>query len=402
VDLDAIVLAEAPTANVRVLVVDRDRSAIAAWRGDRTCPVLVIRADQLVHTPLVAPLVEAAAAGLAIAVGPDDEYAGALIATGDAAARVIAELGRGATDGELAATADARIAHGEIARHPLATPEDRRGAHRLLYRILVKPQDNAITRYLFRPVSSRLSKLLILTPVTATQVSIVVALLVALGCWLTLDPRPSWMIAGALTILGATYLDCCDGEIARVKLQASTFGAWLDTIVDELSSIAYMVCLGWHCHVHYGPTYFGDLGFDPWLVAIVIGLATYFWMLYGIYYNIIVGVGSANSQDYQGRFVLVPGTSTEAVRLVAKPVTAVQRDGFVGALIEFAPNLVRRDFIVWLAAGLAVIHAPHVSFAIHILGGVISSIVVIGDHLHLRALRRTARRDRKRLERVRG
>ena len=33
------------------------------WRGDRTCPVLVIRADQLVHTPLVAPLLGGAAGG---------------------------------------------------------------------------------------------------------------------------------------------------------------------------------------------------------------------------------------------------------------------------------------------------------------------------------------------------
>ena len=87
--------------------------------------------------------------------------------------------------------------------------------------MLVKPQDNAITRYLFRPISSRLSRVLVKTPITATQVSLVVAVLVALGCWLTLDPRPSMMIAGALTILGATYLDCCDGEIAKWSWSAS-------------------------------------------------------------------------------------------------------------------------------------------------------------------------------------
>src|SRR6188768_4273884 len=107
VELDAIVLVDAATAGVRiaglsvrergervarragashVLVVSTgDRGGITAWRDDRTTPVLVVRADQLVHPPLVAPLVAAIPSiletgGLAIAVGPDDAYAGALVA----------------------------------------------------------------------------------------------------------------------------------------------------------------------------------------------------------------------------------------------------------------------------------------------------------------------------------
>src|SRR5689334_9303477 len=57
------------------------REQLAGWRARRACPVLVIRADQLVHPPLVAPLVAAGAVrpdGLAISVGADDRYAGAL------------------------------------------------------------------------------------------------------------------------------------------------------------------------------------------------------------------------------------------------------------------------------------------------------------------------------------
>ena len=419
-DLDAIVLAEGVLAEVkiaglrtreraervarragaaRVLVV-RERCEISAWRADRTCPVLVIRADQLVHTPLVAPLVAAIPPrGVAIAVGPDDGYAGALIAVGDSAARVIEALARGDGDDAIAATGDGRVPHGDVARHPIATREDRRAAHALLYRILIKPQDNVITRYLFRPISSRLSRVLVRTPITATQVSIVVALLVALGCWLTLDPRPGMLIAGALTIIVASYLDCCDGEIARVKLQSSTFGAWLDTIVDELSSIAYMVAIGWHCRVYYGAYYFGDLGFDPWIAAIWIGLATYTWSLFAIYYNIIVGVGSANSQDYTSRFVIVAGSDAGSVRLVPKPPKAA-RDlpRWLAPIAAFLPNIVRRDFIVWAAALLAILDLPNVSFATHLAGGVVSSVVVAIDLVMLRRIRRVAIRDGKRLE----
>src|SRR5574338_1661058 len=55
-----------------VTTVDTDE--LSRWRAGRTCPLLVIRADQLVHTPLVAPLIEALPTldrdGIAIATVP--------------------------------------------------------------------------------------------------------------------------------------------------------------------------------------------------------------------------------------------------------------------------------------------------------------------------------------------
>jgi phosphatidylglycerophosphate synthase len=425
--VDAVVLADSDLARVRiaglavrdraariasrlgarrVLVVEGDRDEIARWRAGHDDPLLVIRADQLVHTPLVAPLVEALdtgrVSGLAIAVGPDGAYAGAFVASGAAASAAADALARGEPDTQVAAAAQTRIPHGEIARHPIATAADRAGAHRLLWRILIKPQDNVITRYLFRPVSLRLSKVLVWTPITATQVSCFVALLVAIGCWLTTYPSTNKMIAGALIILGSSYFDCCDGEIARVKLQASRTGAWIDTIVDELSSIAYMLAIGWHCHLMFGRDYLGDLGFDPWLVAMAIGAITYAFMLFGVYYNIIVAVGSANSQDYISRFRIVPGSAPRSVRLVAVPAaTARELPRWLTPIVAFLPNVVRRDFIVWLAAALALLRVPQISFGIHVLGGVVSSIVIGIDHVHLRRVRGSVRRAGQILEVVR-
>ena len=57
-------------------------------------------------------------------------------------------------------------AHGSIARHPVNDASDRDAAEQLLYRIVIKPQDNAITRYLYRPVSFPLTRLLVWTPIT--------------------------------------------------------------------------------------------------------------------------------------------------------------------------------------------------------------------------------------------
>src|SRR5262249_37728626 len=142
-------------------------------------------------------------------------YAGAFVAAGDAAEAAVAALVRGDTDVTVAAGATP-IPHGAIARAPIATPDQRRAAHRVLYRILVKPQDNAITRYLYRPVSFPLTRLLVWTPITPNQISYVVAALVAIGCWITAHESAAWTFVGTVVVLAASYVDCCDGEVARV------------------------------------------------------------------------------------------------------------------------------------------------------------------------------------------
>ena len=370
------------------------------WRVGRTCPVLVIRADQLVHPPLVAPLVAHAPAadGIAIAVGPEDRYAGALLAAGRGAVTVIEALARGESDSAVAAGATARVAHGEIARHAIASVEDRRAAHRLLYRILIKPQDNAITRYLYRPVSFPLTRLLVWTPITPNQVSILVAILVAIGCWMTAHASTGLAIGGTAMILVASYVDCCDGEIARLKLLSSKLGAWLDTVIDELSTMGYLAALGWHCHLALGRAWLDARGLDVvvggrdlWQLAIGIGVLTCGWSMYCIYFNIIVGVGSANSQDYAARFEAVPGQAPRALRirpLVAKaiaPRRPLPRP--LAILATYAPYAIRRDFITWASIVIVALRGAPVLFALFVLGGIVTSVLVTIDHIKLRQLR---------------
>jgi len=400
-ELHAVVLADDPRSRVRIAGLAARERAIRVARKvgathASTSRLLVIRADQLVHTPLVQPL--ATATQTALAIGGDGAYAGAFVATGADAARAIAELGAGASDEHVAAGFPdaARIRHGELARAPIGTPAERRAAHRMLYRILIKPQDNAITRYAYRPISFPLTRLLVWTPITPNQISYLVAAIVALGCWITAHASDRAALVGTVVVLAASYLDCCDGEVARVKLLSSRLGAWIDTIVDELSSVGYMVAIGWHCHLAYGPSFFGTPPFDPWLVAIAASVVTYLWTIYCIYYNIIVAVGSANSQDYVGRFEVVPGGQPNTVRLRPAVVAAIaapkQLPPVVRWLATYAPYVVRRDFISWGAVVLAALHWTHVAFAMLVAGGVVTFVIVTIDHVRLRALRRAAER----------
>lgn len=431
-DFDAVVLADSPYARVRIAglslrergvrvarvagaervhVVDdaTGRAALTAWLAavDRR-GLLVIHADQLVHTGLVRPLLPALAhAPAAIAIVPPQPaasdlaagaYAGAFIVRAGRASDVVAALVRGESDAAIAgALADAaRVEHGEVARAPVATREQRRAAHGVLYRTLIKPQDNAITRYLYRPVSFPLTRALAWTPLTPNQISYAVAALVALGCYLVAGAGDHAVLTGSLVILAASYLDCCDGEIARIKLLQSRLGAWIDTIVDELSSFGYMVAVGLHCAQEFGPNAFGPLPFDPWHAGIALGVVVYAITMYCIYYTLIVALGSANSQDYVGRFEVVPGDRPNSVRL--RPVAAQaipvarQLPQPLRWIATYGPYIVRRDFIAWATVAMAAAGIPQIIFAGLLVGGTGTAAIVAIDHVKLRSLRRAIER----------
>lgn len=420
----AVVLADAPGAEARVLgltlaerarrvaaragatqvLVARDRAAIAGfWTESGADRLLVVRAtDQLVHTPLVDGLT-ATDSTRAIAVAPSapaapdvvaGAYAGAFIVHGPEAAEVAAELAAGGDDRVIAerllTTGGEPVEHGAIARYPATTGAERAAAADHLCAIIHKHQDNGITRYLYRPVSIAVTRLLVRTPITPNQVSAVTAILVALGCWLTARGPMGSAIAGTAVMLLAAYVDCCDGEIARLKLLSSRFGAWLDTVVDELSQVAYVIALGLHCRQYFGADYLGALGFDPWRLAIEVGVVTYALSIYCVYWNIVVLVGSANSQDYVGKFELAAGERPGTVRLrpvvaqaIVLPPTAPR---ILRWLAAYGPYIVRKDFISWAALAFAVAHLTHVAFALLVGGGILTATVVSIDHVRARLL----------------
>lgn len=400
------VAARAGAARVLTIAGEADRAALAGWHR-AGAPVLVLRArDQLVHTPLAADLVESdAPRALAVAPAAPDvadlapgAYAGALLARGADADTVVAALARGDDDAAIAArlreAGAAAVPHGAIARHRVTSPDEARAAQRHLFAILHKAQDNVITRYLFRPVSRAMTAAVIGTPITPNQVSMFVAVLCALGIWLTARGPMSDALAGSIVILVATYVDCVDGEIARLKLLSSKLGAWFDTIVDELCSVAQVLALGWHCHVWFGPGYYGDLGFDPWMAAFWVSAVAYPVAIYCVYFNIIVVVGSANSQDYVHHFVVVDDPAAPGgkrlrpapVKQRPRPKTALGR-----FIVEWVPHVIRRDFITWATVLLALAGWTHVAFLWMALGGAVTAPIVGYEHLRLRLLLRKVR-----------
>ncbi len=127
------------------------------------------------------------------------------------------------------------------------TEEAFRKAEDLLCRSLIKPTDGFISRYLNRPISTRVSRVLVKTGIkpdtislSSFVISLFAALLLSFGNYLS-------VLLGGLLVQISSVLDGCDGEVARLKFQQSDYGAWFDAVLDRYADAAVILGLtyGW-------------------------------------------------------------------------------------------------------------------------------------------------------------
>lgn len=115
----------------------------------------------------------------------------------------------------------------------VAAPRDRLIAERKLDEWLVKPTDGLFAR-MNRRISIPISRQLIKFPITPNMVTLF-TLVVSFLAGVCFALGGYWnMVIGGLLSVWASILDGCDGEVARLKLQVSNFGCWLETICDYL------------------------------------------------------------------------------------------------------------------------------------------------------------------------
>ncbi len=126
------------------------------------------------------------------------------------------------------------------------TPNDLIDARKIYWKILrknlFKPSDGLISRYLNRPISTRISlclykKKIKINPLTITLTSFILALLAALLLALRKN------IFGGLLVQAASIIDGVDGEVARLYRTTSRSGAYIDSLLDRIADIAIVIGL---------------------------------------------------------------------------------------------------------------------------------------------------------------
>lgn len=135
-------------------------------------------------------------------------------------------------------------AHGRFAR-VLGSSTEVRDVEESLFDSLEHPRDGFIDQWVNRKLSRHITHLLLPFPVhpnVMTVVSCLVGLAAAAGfAWGTYWAE----VLGAFLFQAAVVLDCCDGEIARLKLQESRFGDLLDITLDNVVHVAIFSAIAW-------------------------------------------------------------------------------------------------------------------------------------------------------------
>ncbi len=121
------------------------------------------------------------------------------------------------------------------------TEEALKHAERLLLKQLIKPTDGFISRVLNRPLSTRITRWLVNTNLTPNVLSIISFFICIISAALfSIGSYLSFLVGGLLAQF-TSVLDGCDGEVARLKFQTSSYGAWLDAVLDRYGDAAIVL-----------------------------------------------------------------------------------------------------------------------------------------------------------------
>ena len=98
-----------------------------------------------------------------------------------------------------------------------------------------------IDRYIIRKISGLITGLIVKTPVTPNQVTIVSLVIgIVAAVFFSHGAYICTIVAGVLYFV-STVFDQCDGEVARFKHMESDFGRSFDIIVDSIVNAAIVI-----------------------------------------------------------------------------------------------------------------------------------------------------------------
>src|SRR5438067_3501528 len=124
-----------------------------------------------------------------------------------------------------------------------------------------KRQDGLVSRYVNRPVSRTISRLLLRFPATPNGWTWLIFPIPILGSVVLAQGSYGSFVWGLVLFQIFSILDGCDGEIARAKFMESERGRQLDDLFDVVSNILLVVGLGFglrHAHDPFGWFYLGE------------------------------------------------------------------------------------------------------------------------------------------------
>ena len=216
-----------------------------------------------------------------------------------------------------------------------------RAAKAMLFSQVTKSTSGPISRHLNARLSIPISKALIETGISPHMVTVLFVMSTGLtAAFLMSHPLPYWRLAlaGFLWHMAAV-LDRCDGEIARVKLCESPFGAWFDTVTDNIAYLcAYAAFLVAVTKLHPDQPLYLYAG-----ISAVMGML----LSLGIMYNYALKTDNGSLQKYLVGYASLPPERKGAIyRTLEKYSFVAKRDFF--AFVHFVCAVLNQFELLYL------------------------------------------------------
>ena len=170
-----------------------------------------------------------------------------------------------------------RVAASSASWYDLQDSKDLKRAECDILRTLRKETDGYLA-HLDRAVSIALSRRLLRTPVTPNMITAASLAVGLVGAALLTSPRFATTLAGAMLLWTTCILDGCDGEVARLKLLATPFGAWFDVAADTVVHVAVFVALPLHVALRHPSARVMPAG-ATLLAGVLLSMLTVWWLL---------------------------------------------------------------------------------------------------------------------------
>jgi len=126
----------------------------------------------------------------------------------------------------------------------LAQPSEIVASEKRFLRHIGKSQDGMVSKFLNRPISRVITRLLLKLPITPNAWTILTFALAPVAFVFLVRGDYTGFLAGSVVFQLINILDGCDGEIARAKYLDSERGRRLDAFCDFVANLIFVLCLG--------------------------------------------------------------------------------------------------------------------------------------------------------------
>jgi len=126
----------------------------------------------------------------------------------------------------------------------LEGPRDFATNERRLLQHLGKSQDGIVAKYLNRPISQSITRLLLRSSIEPGTWTISILVLPLIAFYFLVRGDYNGFVIGTAVFHIYNILDGCDGEIARAKYLESEKGRRLDASCDLIANLIFVLCLG--------------------------------------------------------------------------------------------------------------------------------------------------------------